>query len=92
MSFVVHFAFVRFSSNQFLSLTTTEVKLLKDFNGISAIKRHLDTLKISESEEALVTAMNDLKKHVMSCVCRLCRRDVVDELIRCFSSPDVLKR
>ena len=73
-SYLKRFAFVSYhvfccSSNQ-LHLTNQEVRILQDLLPMKCITRHVNILKHSENTNAILNAIEDMRKYILSSICR----------------------
>ena len=80
------------SSSETLPLSSTEAKLLRELRNNCSVRRHLNILLNSESVSALVTAMQDLGKHVTSSACHLNTGEIIEDITHYIEGQAMLKR
>eukprot|EP00112_Aurelia_sp_Birch-Aquarium-sp1_P008755 Seg1973.3 transcript_id=Seg1973.3/GoldUCD/mRNA.D3Y31 product=Rotatin protein_id=Seg1973.3/GoldUCD/D3Y31 len=57
-------------SNQSLRLSNQEVHILQDLLPMKSMTRHVNILKHSENASAILNAIQDIRKHILSSICR----------------------
>ena len=86
------FNFIISSASESLPLSSTEIKLLKELVDNASVRRYLNKLLNSESMSTISTAMQDLSKHMTSCVCNLNTSAVVKDITEYIQNQKALER